>query len=85
MNRLNAGATQARATALWPDRESWITAGARGITATLVHVSATGALGFFLGLMRFSTPVRRPWLAVVRLEDLPRLVTQLFLTLAENA
>jgi hypothetical protein len=27
----------------------------------------------------------RPWLAIVRLEDLPRLAVQLYLTLAENA
>lgn len=27
---------------------------------------------------------RRPWVAIVRLEDLPRLVVQLYLTLAEN-
>ena len=26
----------------------------------------------------------RPWVAIVRLDDLPRLATQLFLTLAEN-
>jgi len=28
---------------------------------------------------------RQPWLAIVRLEDLPRLTTQLYLTLAEHA
>ena len=28
---------------------------------------------------------RRPWVAVVRLEDLPKLATKLYLTLAENA
>ena len=28
---------------------------------------------------------RKPWLAIVRLDDLPRLSTQLYLTLAENA
>jgi hypothetical protein len=27
---------------------------------------------------------RRPWVAVVRLDDLPRLVVQLYLTLAQN-
>lgn len=27
---------------------------------------------------------RRPWVAIVRLEDLPRLAVQLYLTLAEN-
>lgn len=29
-------------------------------------------------------PSRRPWVAVVRLEDLPRLAVQLYLTLAAN-
>lgn len=28
---------------------------------------------------------RKPWVAVVRLDDLPRLAVQLYLTLAENA
>jgi len=28
---------------------------------------------------------RRPWVAILRLDDLPRLATQLYLTLAENA
>lgn len=28
---------------------------------------------------------RRPWLAIVRLDDLPRLATQLYLTLASHA
>jgi len=28
---------------------------------------------------------RQPWVAIVRLDDLPRLSTQLFLTLAHNA
>jgi Holliday junction resolvase len=27
----------------------------------------------------------QPWVAIVRLEDLPRLATQIYLTLAENA
>lgn len=28
---------------------------------------------------------QRPWVAIVRLDDLPRLATQLYLTLAQNA
>jgi len=28
---------------------------------------------------------RKPWVAIVRLDDLPRLAVQLYLTLAENA
>ncbi len=30
-------------------------------------------------------PNRQPWVAVVRLDDLPALATQLYLTLAENS
>jgi protease PrsW len=37
----------------------------RGFTSTLVHVSASGAIGFFLGLTRFSPPAKRPWLVIV--------------------
>lgn len=34
-------------------------AGMRGMTATLVHVSTSGVLGFFLGLTKFRGPRRR--------------------------
>lgn len=37
----------------------------RGFTATLVHTSASGSLGYFLGLTRFSERSRRPWLVAV--------------------
>ena len=39
----------------------------RGFTSTLVHVSTSGTMGFFLGLTRFSPRRHRLWLVVVGL------------------
>ncbi len=39
-------------------------AGIRAFTATLVHVTTTGALGFCFGLVRFTEGVKRPLLVI---------------------
>ncbi len=47
--------------------EAAYVAGLRGFTATLVHVSTSGLLGFFLGLTKFRARRRRWWLVTVGL------------------